>query len=572
MKHRIIHIVILTVALVSYQLNAQDISRIGQGEALKVSGGLSFSQIFYGVSGIDSRRDPYTYFANGFLNFDIYGLSIPVSFNFSNQQFGFQQPFNQYGVNPSYEWITLHAGYSSMHFSSYTLAGHMFLGAGVEASPGDKWRVSAMAGRLQRAVKADTLGGERDGQAAFRRFGYGTKVGYSDSGHNIELMLFKSSDDPLSIGTLPDDVILSPEENMAWGINASTVLFKRISLNIEYGNSAVSRDIRQEATDRERFNLFPQRGLFTHRTSTEYFNAYKANVMYGGGFYTVGVAYERVDPGYRTHGAYFFNSDMENVTLTGGFNILEQKLNIGYNVGLQRNDLDRSELNNMTRWVGSVNTSYMASEKLQLSASYSNFQTYMVIQSDFDIINQVSPLDMIDTLNFTQISQNANVNANYILSQSKESRHGINVNISYQTAADLRGGERTDTGSQFYNGNIAYSGQWIEQGLNASLSLNMNRQLISMANTSTIGPVLNLSKMLMDKKLRTGFSTAYNTSLQNGEQQNQVINFRINGAYTFFDKHNVNLSTVILRRESTQSAVNRPFTEFTGTLTYNYSF
>jgi hypothetical protein len=29
----------------------------------------------------------------------------------------------------------------------------------------------------------------------------------------------------------------------------------------------------------------------------------------------VGVKYERIDPGYKTLGAYYFNNDLENITL-----------------------------------------------------------------------------------------------------------------------------------------------------------------------------------------------------------------------------------------------------------------
>ena len=91
----------------SFQSQAQDLSQIGKGKAIKVNGGLSLSQLYNTAFGGDLSREPYSYYLNGNINFSIYGLSIPLSFNFSNEQFGYSQPFNQYGISPTYEWITL---------------------------------------------------------------------------------------------------------------------------------------------------------------------------------------------------------------------------------------------------------------------------------------------------------------------------------------------------------------------------------------------------------------------------------------------------------------------------------
>jgi len=40
-------------------------------------------------------------------------VSYSFSYIFSNQQSSFQQPFNQYGLHPTYKWITGHIGYAA---------------------------------------------------------------------------------------------------------------------------------------------------------------------------------------------------------------------------------------------------------------------------------------------------------------------------------------------------------------------------------------------------------------------------------------------------------------------------
>src|SRR5690606_16226055 len=114
------------------------------------------------------------------------------------------------------------------------------------------------------------------------------------------------------------------------------------------------------------------------------------------------VGYERIDPQYRTLGAYYFNNDLENITVNGATAILQGKLNLAANAGTQRDNLDNTKVSTMRRVVGSFNAGYAPSQKVNLNASYSTFQTYTNIRSQFLDINQLTPYDNLDTLNFTQ--------------------------------------------------------------------------------------------------------------------------------------------------------------------------
>src|SRR5258708_3416004 len=71
---------------------SQDLTRIGKSNLLKVSGGVSANQIFYWADGIQNRRNPYSNFLSGNVNFNIYELNLPVSFTFSNQTISVQLP------------------------------------------------------------------------------------------------------------------------------------------------------------------------------------------------------------------------------------------------------------------------------------------------------------------------------------------------------------------------------------------------------------------------------------------------------------------------------------------------
>lgn len=570
-----LHIIISFFILwFSYSAKAQDLSQLGgEGSPFKVNGGFTLSQLYNTSFSGESRREPYNYFLNGNINFSIYGLNVPFSFNFSNQQFGFQQPFNQYGISPTYEWITLHAGYTSMSFSPYTLSGHLFLGGGVELQPEGPWSVSAMAGRLQKAIEPDTASGA---DPAYHRFGYGAKVGYSGNTYQLDLILFKSKDDPNSIIAIPDSTEIFPEENMVIGLNGRTNLFNRVSLSFEYAQSALSRDIRSEETLRETFEPFPTDNfLFTHRVSTSYYHAFKTNINYGGDGYTVGLGFERVDPEYKTHGAYYFNSDLQNITVNGATQLFDNKVSISTNVGLQQDNLNNKKINQMTRWVGALNVSYAASKKLSLNSSYSNFQTYTVIRSQFDDINNPNPLVApVDTLDFTQISQNLNLSANYILKASENITKALNTNLSMQQTSDEQAGEEQPSGSMFYNGNLGLSQQWKSSGFSLFTSFNASWQEAAGMENMTLGPVVSANKALLNKKLRLSFSTAFNQSYSNGQLRNTILNCRLSATMVIKEKHNLSLTNALVTRQTTatEETEAQSFAELNGTLTYSYKF
>ncbi|MEL7003844.1 MAG: hypothetical protein AAFN93_14085, partial [Bacteroidota bacterium] len=282
--------------------------------------------------------------------------------------------------------------------------------------------------------------------------------------------------------------------------------------------------------------------------------------------------YERIDPGYRTLGAYFFNNDLVNYTVNAATSIFSGKVSLAGNIGLQRDNLDDMKVSTLERTVGSVNIGYAASQRLNVSASYSNFTTFTNIRSQFLDINQLTPFDNLDTLDFTQISQNATLNVNYILKSAEDKRQNLNMNLSFQNATDEQGGVRQNSGSRFYLANTAYSLSLIPKNLTLTAAFNYNRNESLDISSTTLGPTVAISKSLLEKKLRTTLSSSWNSSFTNGEQVSRVLNFRANGGYSIKKKHNLNLSLVVVNRNTDSESGARAFTEFTGTLGYSYNF
>lgn len=549
---------------------SQNLETIGKEKPIKISGGVSLSQIGYAASGISSRRDPYSYFATGNLNVSLYGWNVPLSFSYSNQGVSFQQPFNQFSMHPTYKWITLHAGFTSMNFSPYTLGGHLFSGVGVDATPTSKLKISALYGRFLKAVQPDTTAGSKV-QAAYDRYGYGMKVGYGDGKDFVEAIVFRAQDEQQSIRFVPETQGILPQENLVLGFTGGKSLFQKLLLRLEWATSAITRDTRASQTSTEN-PLGNVGGLFTPRTSSSYYNAMKANVTYQGNGYSVGMGYERIDPQYRTLGSYFFNNDLENITINAATALMQGKVNLSANVGTQRDNLDESKATTMKRLVTAVNVAFAPTQRFNLALSYSSFQSFTNVRSQFVNINRLTQFDFLDTLNFTQISQNATINSMYQVGNNKNKRQTVSLNLTAQDAADKQGQVTQNSGLRFYNFNSAYSLSITPRNLTLSLAFNLSMSDGAMSQSRTFGPTGSLSKQFFDKKLRTTLSVSQNESFANGLNTGSILNGRLSGNVSIKKKHNLNLSAVLVNRSSKQEGAAKSFTEFTATLGYVYSF
>ncbi|MEX2232452.1 MAG: hypothetical protein WD824_09845 [Cyclobacteriaceae bacterium] len=548
-------------------LAAQNLESIGKEKPFSFAGGVSFNQIFYSSSGIASGRDPYSYYASANLNLSLYGWTVPLTFSLSNQNTSFSQPFNQYSVHPTYKWITAHVGYTSMSFSPYTVNGHVFLGGAIDLAPGGIWKFSTFYGRFMKAVEPDSL--QSSSMPAFQRIGYGLKVTCGGSRNFIDMIVFHAEDDLHSIRNIPDSVDITPQQNLVLSFGIGKTLFKSFLLKAEFATSAMSKDTRANETVND--HPLAECGIFQPRVSSSYYNAFKTSFDYQRGEWRLGLAYERIDPGYRTLGAYYFNNDLENITLNGSTGMLQGKLNMAASAGIQGDNLDKTKISTMRRIVGSINITYTASQHFNTSASYSSFQTYTNIRSQFETINQLTPYDNLDTLNFTQISRNASMSAMYSLPGGENKKQNFNLQLTWQDAADTQGQVKQHSGTRFYNINTGYSITLVPQNISVAINFNTSINEGYHINNRTMGPGVTISRSFFKRKFRTTLSSSYNTARSNGVRINTAINGRLSGALSLHDKHNINLSAIAVNRGRTREGVPYYVTEFTGTMGYSYT-
>jgi hypothetical protein len=535
---------------------AQDLENIDSKNPVHISGSLAATTTFYHTTG-PSQRDPFFWLLNGNLTIDLYGVSVPISATITQQNRNFTQPFNQYGLSPHYKAVTVHMGYRTMNFSDFTLAGNIFLGAGFEVAPeNSRVRVSGMYGRLVKPVAPGRLvDGAIIGQPAFLRMGYAGKVSLGRNGNLVDFIVFKGKDDANSIKT--DSVQgLTPAENLVLGTRITQKLTEHLKIDIQYAFSAYTLDSRQTSLQDNSFsyanNFEP---LFTPNSTSQYNAAVSGNISYTTPLYQLKAAYRRVDPEFKTMGSVFLVNDIEDITGTASWRMLKNKLNISVSGGVQTNNLNADKISQMTRGIYSVNVAYIANEKLNVTANYSNFSSS----------TRFSEVMFLDSLNYIQVTQNAGAGANYTTG-TDDLRHTIFAMANYQDVNDSQ-----DKTSTLYIINGGYQASFIPTDLALTASLNFtNNTIIGLVNNS-VGPTVGITKGMFKRALRLNLTSTYLRSATDGTLNSKFANVRLGANYKYGTHHNVKLIFTYLNRQ-TFGAKESTIDEIRAELSYGYTF
>lgn len=547
---------------------AQNLEKIGKKEMIKVNGGLNFNSIFLRTNNPNSTRAPFSWYMNGNINISILDWSIPFTYSYSNQHSTYSQPFNQYGITPTYKWIKMHAGWCNMSFSPYTFSGYPFLGGGVELNP-KNWKFALMVGRLKKAVEYDAIN-ETDRDMSFKRIGMGAKAGYEKKGYGLTIIWFQAKDERSSLHYIPQTTQIQPQENTVVSANAKAPITKFFNAEAEYALSGFTRNSFADEASKGTTNKLPY--IFKTRVTSQFFAAFKSSLNFNSKIFSCGVNYERIDPDYKTLGIYYGNNDLENITLSPQLRLLKSKLNLSLNAGVQHNNLNKEKLSTMNRMVSSGNISFQPDAKWNMNASYSNFTSYSRNRPANDPFYQPS---IADTMKFYQVSQNANATINHSFGK-KKIKHSVTLTSCYQVSRQQIGSTQAEPTTTI-NGNLAYGSQFIPVKTMISISANANETKAFNNTIRFFGPGLMISKSFLGNTLMMSFGSIYNLSTTNNKNNGTLINERLNIGYSpkvknkKYGKPAVSLSANYVTKFNAP-ANTKTLSEFTGNVNLGYAF
>lgn len=497
---RIYCFILLTALLlqINFTSSSQDLSTIAKQEPFKISGTLNAKLQFYNTNKTNPSLSPFVWYLQGTPTVSIYGIVLPFSFRISEQQRDFRQPFNQFGVSPTYKWAKLHLGYQSLNWSTYALAGHSISGAGFELSPG-KFHIGLITGRLLKPVKyIDNPEVTIAQTPAYKRTGTAFTLGYGTEKNNVSIVLLKAKDDSTSVADIPLKYQVTPDENLVVSLISKQVIAKKFIFNLEVARSLYTRNMSTKLTDTT--GGFMARAfsfLMKSRQSTTASDALNTSIGYQSDLFRLLVKYQRIDPDFQSMGAYYFLTDISNLTVEPTIKLIKKKLTIGGSFGSQIDNLNKEKNLRTRRTVTSARMTFIPVPQYNLNASWSNYG-----------IAQESGLLSIDTLRKSEVAQ---ATSQFNITQTvnlngKNFSHNLMITFNSQKLNDKN--QYTAQYSNFSTNILSagYFTAYLPWNMNASVSFNYTNFRQDTITTKISGPSVSLGKSFLKNKLNTSLS------------------------------------------------------------------
>lgn len=472
---------------------SQDISSLSGQDPFRINGSLTAKLQFYNTDRDNPSRSPFMWYLQGNPVITLYGIVLPFSIRLSEQQRDFRQPFNQFGVSPYYKWAKLHLGYRSHNWSTYALAGHSITGAGLELTPG-KFQVGFATGRLLKPVRyLDNPENIKLQTPAYKRTGTALRLGYGSESNNLSLVILKARDDSTSLGTVPTEYMLTPDENLVVSFLTKQTIAKKYLFEVEVAQSLYTKDMRTAISDSTgglMTKIFSS--LIQNHESTTSSNAVRASAGYQSDMFSLMMRYQRVEPDFRSMGAYYFATDLSNITIEPSLKLMQKKLTLAGSLGTQVDNLKNDKNLRTRRTITSARINFVPLPQYNLSAFWSNYG-----------LAQESGLLSIDTLRQSEVAQaTSQIGVTQSLNLTGEKLgHNLMVNFNYQKLNDRN--ENTSQYSEFSTKILSanYFLTYIPFNINGSAAFLYTHFTQDTVVTVAYGPSAGLGKSFLKNKL-----------------------------------------------------------------------
>jgi len=569
--------ILFGLLLLPFAVGAQDIEQVDLKRPVRLSGNISFSMENYSVNGIAARRQPFTWTLNGAPTLTVLGVQMPFQFLFGNFENRFYQPFNQYGISPRYKWLTVHAGYRNVNFQPYTMAGYRLLGGGIEINtaykadgPRTGLRFGFMYGRLNRSTALDSA--QFANPLAFRplpsytRMAYAVKLGVGNNEGFFDVSYLYGWDVESSLTETQRDSV-APQRNTAIGVSWRKDLYRkdkrRLFWKADLGASAYTLDDRQPSVDVSGETNVVQdlvEGWLDAKISTQYLTAGETSLNYEGRGGGVGVAYKRVDPEYRSMGAYFFQNDIQQLTVTPHARLDSGRVFINTSFGMQRDNLNGQRLVTSERLIGNVALNWNPTRTFGLNASWANFgvtQNPTRVSPDAELFKQVSN-------NYTLVPYMNRVTDKYVRS--------IQLVAVYQQLNSPVSSINAPPDQHTLVGAFVYSHTWITRAITTTGSINYNNTMLAQGDVGSLGLGAGVGFPVLKRKLQLGFNGMFNRNHFNGVENGHTLSVLGDVGIAVHKKGRLSLQGIYMRNEATDETVFKSFDETTTRITYGLNF
>ena len=540
--------------------NAQDLGNIKNSNPFELSGNISVGTSFNKTFNRENRRSPFAYYISANPTFSFYGIQVPISFTYRDQQGSLSQPFNRYLINPTYKWVSLHIGNTRIAMNPYVMSGQVIKGVGVELTP-EKIRFSAVYGNLENPLaQIDSVVGGAVLLESYKRRAFATKIGFGSSTNFVDLTAFKAKDDISNMNVQEvNDRAVKPEDNAVIGLSSSVSPVKWMTFRFNAAASAhtsnqVTSNVLQSEELTEAKQQYDQ--VVTLNLSSKLQYAGDASLDFRFKKFGFGGEYKRVQPFYKSLGTYYFQEDYENILAKLNFKLFKSKIRVNARGGVQRNNLSKLRSSTNIRQIVNTSISYMPSSKFLISVRYSNMQSdrnpnVTAINDSLRITKTVGSFGGVTRFGFGP----------------KEKKSALSLSANYQNLQDVLSTTSSTNEINNYNGALTYSVRLKEKNMNLSSSLLGNQNVIDTLSRTRIGGSIQCRLKVSQKKITLNSNVGYMMNMLNGAGDGGTITLRIGASYSKKKSITTGFNLNYINRIGGTSS----FSEFRGTLRVSYS-
>jgi hypothetical protein len=387
--------------------------------------------------------------------------------------------------------------------------------------------------------------------------GYAFKLGYGTPTNHLDLIYFKAKDDINSISLAPKS-FLRPAENVTLGLSSVFTLFKQLSWSTDLGLSGYTEDLRSEAYKLSS-KLSWLKSIYNPLNSSHFGWAGQSSLQYNASVFSLRLQYRLISPDYKSMGAYFFNNDLQEITISPSLTLWQGKVQLSGSYGIQNDNVSKIKLLQTDRKIGSLNLSIQPNQSFGVAVNYANYGTF-----------QNQPGTIIDTLKIQQVNQTMMIAPRYFKSNGTVS-HAINAVVSYQNSTDYNtvSSQLLEFNNLFTSLNYSYG--LPKQKLTVTPGVNYIRNYLQNGNTAAFGATLSASKTLLNNKLNSSANMLYNQNFYEQTSNGYTLSVRLNNRLRVTAKQQLSVGVTLLRNTD-KRIESRNFVEFYTNVGYGLNF
>jgi hypothetical protein len=310
--------------------------------------------------------------------------------------------------------------------------------------------------------------------------------------------------------------------------------------------------------------------------STSYRTALKTALNYQSDTYTLGLAYSRIAPGYKTLGGYYFLNDLETYGLKGSSQLMAKQLAFSGDLAIEQDNLDGAKAQTARRLVLALNANYTPSQKLNLTLSFSNFSSFSNFNPEFQYLARTTQLSGLDTLNYRQINYNLQGSLFYELPSSTPTlKRSLTASGFVQSGREQQ--QSLGLGNSLVN--VSLMGSQANQLSKVSFAggLNITKTHTGLVDNLMIGPIGNFASTYLNDQLsvmaNVGYVYARSNSTLFETQQSGIFTCRLGLSYKAFKQGNLQANVTLLNKHSPGlGGYSANFTESIFSLGYHQDF